>query len=369
MPGGDREDLAPRFEHRALPGRRDPRRGDAVRHVRGARDQGGQIGHDVDLHLRDPLGGQLHAKEPAPGLEDQIRRPDGGERDVEVGEGGHLPLRAGRQVVGPDVVPLGRPAIGEEIQPVVVPHRLGVVGRAAGDVLGVQRLEIEEPDLGRGPAPVALPRAEPAGLRGVGDAPPVGRQRAELPVRHGKPLGLTALDRDAVDLPKGGQAAPPVGGEEDPPAVRRPVEDPVVARMVRDAERRAAQGRDDVDVGVAVVVAAEGDLRAVGREPRKGFLPGRRAQLAGRAALLGDHPDVAGVDEGDLRLRDVGITQHPSVDLGPDRRRAQRDQQRQRSGEVAHLFPQDVGPRAPHSRSCSVPATTWTFGRPASFIT
>ena len=201
---------------------------------------------------------------------------------------------------------------------------------------------IEEPDLRRGSAPVALPRAEPAGLRGVGDAPPVGRQRAELAVGHGEPLRLTALDRDAVDLPEGGQAALPVGSQEDAPAVWRPVEDPVAARMVCDSRWCAAQGRDDVDVVVAVVVAAEGDVRAVGREPREGLFPGRRAQLAGRAALLGHHPDVAGVDEGDLRLGDVGIAQHPGVDLGPGRRRAQRNEQRQRSGEMAHLLPRGV---------------------------
>ncbi len=92
--------------------------------------------------------------------------------------------------------------------------------------------------------------------------------------------------------------------------------------MVGNAGQVAARGRHHVDVGVAVVVAAECDAAAVGREAGERLLPGRGAQSSGRSAALLDHPDVAGVDEGDVRVGDVRIAEHAGVDLRPGRGRA-----------------------------------------------
>jgi len=82
---------------------------------------------------------------------------------------------------------------------------------------------------------------------------------------------------------------------------------------MRQPPRNSAAGRDDVDVGVAVVVAAEGDQRAVGRELGEHLAALGRAEPPGRAPGLRHRPQIAGVDEDDLLGADVGKTQHARV--------------------------------------------------------
>src|SRR5205814_868414 len=62
----------------------------------------------------------------------------------------------------------------------------------------------------------------------------------------------------------------------------------------------AAFGRDHVDVGVAGVLAAEGDPLAVGGEVRVAGLTLEAGDAAGGAARALDDPDVVGVGEGDV---------------------------------------------------------------------
>ena len=51
--------------------------------------------------------------------------------------------------------------------------------------------------------------------------------------------------------------------EQDPLAVRMPADHAVRHRMMREPQRRTAGGRHDVDIGVAVVIGAVGELRSV----------------------------------------------------------------------------------------------------------
>jgi hypothetical protein len=67
--------------------------------------------------------------------------------------------------------------------------------------------------------------------------------------------------------------------------------------MVREPLRNAAGCRDDEDVGVAIVFAGEGDLRAVGREDRVGLDAGAGRQAGGVAAVAVNAPQIAGVGE------------------------------------------------------------------------
>ena len=69
--------------------------------------------------------------------------------------------------------------------------------------------------------------------------------------------------------------------------------------MPGEAFRLAPLGRHDVDVGVAGVVAAEGNPLAVGREVRVGGLALEAGQAARGAAGALDHPDVVRVGKGD----------------------------------------------------------------------
>src|SRR5207244_3551103 len=73
-------------------------------------------------------------------------------------------------------------------------------------------------------------------------------------------------------------------------------------------------GRNDINIQIAIVIAAEGDLRTVRREAWKRFFAFGRTESKGFAAALGDDPDITGINKGDLISRDVRITEHASID-------------------------------------------------------
>ena len=75
--------------------------------------------------------------------------------------------------------------------------------------------------------------------------------------------------------------------------------------------RRAAFGRHDVDLGVAVVLRSEGELLAVGREARERSVAGTARQAARHSALFGDGVKLARVTEDDLAAVGGGKTQEP----------------------------------------------------------
>ncbi len=193
---------------------------------------------------------------------------------------------------------------------------MAVVGVALADVGGLVVAEVEEPDLGSHAAPVALPGAEITADRHVGDGAAVGGDRAELAVRDRQPLRQTARGRDPQELAVPHLLGLHEAGNQDRFAVGIPVEHAIRQRVVRDALHLATGRRHDIDIDVAVVVGLEGDAVAVGREAGEPLLAGGRAQPRGYPAGLGNDPDIAGVHEGDMGVGDVGVTQHPRIDLG-----------------------------------------------------
>ena len=200
-----------------------------------------------------------------------------------------------------------------------MPHRERVVGVAVGEVRGLVRFEVEEPDVRVHPAAIPLPRAELAAPHGEGQGLAVGGDGAELGVGDGQLLGQPTVGADPVELVEPLPPALARRREEDV-AVRGPVHDAVVHRVVRQPRRVAAARGDDVDVGVAVVVGAEGDVLAVGREPGEQLLAARGREPLRRAAGFRGDPHVARVDERDVGLRDVRVAEHPGVHLGVDDR-------------------------------------------------
>jgi hypothetical protein len=90
--------------------------------------------------------------------------------------------------------------------------------------------------------------------------------------------------------------------------------------MPGQALRLATLRGDDVDVGVAGVLAAERDPLAVGGEMRIRRLALEAGQAARHAARTLDRPDIVGIGEGDLRCADRRHPQQfgrPAVGRGP----------------------------------------------------
>lgn len=315
----DADDLAARLEGGALAGRRDAGRLDQARHFFNPRLQRRAVGDHLHRHVHHLLSSELEAIQPAAGREDDVVRAERGEGDVVVAEVGHLPRRAVAPIERPEVLPLPGPAIGHEVDRVAVPHRELVDGHALRHVRRGEARQVERPDVRRPPAAIPLPRAVGLRLRHVGDARPVGRERPRLAVRHLQLLGHAPGGAGQIELVVALPSALAARGKQHALAVGMPVDDAVGHRMMGEAHGIAALRRDDVGVEVAVVVRGERDLAAIRREAGVLLFSTWRAEAHGNAAGLGHDPDVAGVDEGDLGGRDIGIPEHPGVDLGQGR--------------------------------------------------
>ncbi len=310
-----REDLAAGLEDRALALGREVRVADQAAGVLLPGPEGGLVRGHLHLHFHQLLRGQLHAVEAPAGLQHEVQGADGGEVDVEVPEEGDLLEGPGLRVIGPDVVPLVLVAVGEEVEDLPEPHGLGVVGApGAGQAAGGAPLQVEEPDL-RGHAPaVALPGPEVRGDGQVGQGAAVRGEGPELAVGDGQRFGQAPL---LGDLEEAAEAVPPrlhARGDEQGPAVREPAHHAVGHGVVGHAGGHTAGDGQDVDVLVAIVVAGEGDLPAVRGEAGEGLLPLGRREPVRQAPLLGDHPDVAGVGEGDPGGGHGGVAHQAGVD-------------------------------------------------------
>src|SRR6185503_20234795 len=95
-----------------------------------------------------------------------------------------------------------------------------------------------------------------------------------------------------------------------------------------------------------VVGGAVRELAAVGRETRKRFLAGRRAQPRRGAARFRDQPDIPCEDEGDLVGGHRRLTEHARIDLGQRRSggRRERGAEHERSDHES-ILPSGTMPR------------------------
>ena len=83
--------------------------------------------------------------------------------------------------------------------------------------------------------------------------------------------------------------------------------------MVRDAERHPAFRRERVEVAIAFVVAAEGDLGAVYAEARVAFGAWRASEGESSSAFPWNEPKIVCVDEHDARVADIWVAEHPCL--------------------------------------------------------
>jgi hypothetical protein len=142
-------------------------------------------------------------------------------------------------------------------------------------------------------------------LAPVGLAVAVDRELAAVR-RVGRPhahVGADVLRHPAVEADRVELSGPVFGavrGEEDPLRVRRPAEHRIVRRMRRQLPGRAAGGRDDVNVQVAVAIAGKRDPLPVGREARIDVARAVDGDAADVPAAVVRRPDVPEVGERDL---------------------------------------------------------------------
>ncbi len=290
------------------------------------------VRHHADFHLVILLRLQVQQVEPARVLEDDVPRPDAGEVHVELLEEGHLPELVVLEVAGPDVGALVLVAVGEEIERLPVPHRVGIGGGRVGQVAGGQLLQVEQPDVRVHAAAVTFPGAEIHADRHVGQRLAVRRNRPELAIRHRQLLRQPPLGRHAVKLVEPVLRAGHRGRVEDGLAVGIPSQHPVRRPVMGEPPGQAARRRHHVNVLIAVVIAGEGQQRAVRREARERLFALGRADPHRHAAALFRQPDVARIDEGDLGRRHRRLPHHPRINARGDHRLSLRRGREQPSG-------------------------------------
>jgi hypothetical protein len=214
-------------------------------------------------------------------------------------------------------------AVRAEIELRADPHRVEVVAARGGLRHAHDRMvgQAHDRDARHAAAAIALPlrqRLEHAGRHHrVRDALIVGRHVGIAPERDRQALGERApriggerIDDEQVRVAARVRIAPRA---EDDASLRVEALDDVLGAVPREALRRAARDGHDVDIDVAVVVGAECDRGAVGREARMRLDAfGGRQPVARRAVTVGD-PHVAVVDESDVRPADVRVGEQQGV--------------------------------------------------------
>ena len=330
--GRDGDDLAPELEDGPRAGRRHAVGEDPLGALDVAFAELGQVGGDADDEPAGSALGDIVEVERAGLLEDDLAGPGRGREDREVLELGQLVDLLRRGIEG-EQVELAV-AVGAEDDLAADPHRVDVVrpARGLGQLLDALIPGVEDPDAGETAAAVVLPLVECFGKRAVGDVPAVGGDLGVGGVGHFEHAGLAARDGHGEELGIGAVAGETGRGEQHRLAVRREAQDDVGRRVPGQALGDAAAGRDDVGVEIAVVLAAERDEPAVGREGGIGLRPDVRGQAADVAAFEVGRPKVVGVDEGDALGRDGRPGQHLRV-VGIDGPQAGRGAQAEDQGE------------------------------------
>ncbi|OQB54797.1 MAG: hypothetical protein BWX98_02219 [Candidatus Aminicenantes bacterium ADurb.Bin147] len=234
--------------------------------------------------------------------------------------------------------------VGPKVDHVPDPHRAGIVAAALGlgNFFVRQVVEVDDPDGRIRPPAVMLPLEE--GVRqGVGrHLFPVGRVDRPEGVRNPELFRESAFDGNGEQLLVPAGENLPGGREQDRLPVRSEALDDVRARVPGQPPGHAAGGRDDVDVGVAVVLGAEGDQSAVGRERRIGFDAQVGRQPPDVFSVEIGRPEVIGVMEGEAAFPDGRLSHHPRVaDVDPE---PEGDEGGQQGGRAARSDSHDPPP-------------------------
>ncbi len=272
-----------------------------------------QVGRHADFDPRVGLRDRVEPVQVAGLLEDNVATADGDVLHGKIGEVGQARelLRFG--VVGVDVVLAA--TIGAEEDGIADEIRIEIIAALAlglGQFLDSGRGHVVDPDARMSAAAIILPLAGHVALRAVGDLLAVGRIAGLEAVRDRQLLGHAAGQRhgEQLHVPVAEDLA--VGIEQDF-AVRREAANEVGAGMPGEPRHRAPGQWDRVDVGVAVVLGAEGDGLAVRRKDGVRFDADVASEPADVGAVEVGDPQVVGVDEGDVLGADGRLGEQAGV--------------------------------------------------------
>ncbi len=329
------DDLAAELEHRPRAGRRERGVADVARAFDESRPRFAQVRGNADRQRPRRRGAGVEHVQPARLLVDDP--PAAGRRaeDGKVVVPGQLPDRLRLRVVA-EQVELAVP-IRSKVHRVAHPHRIHVVRAVARlrDVLDGVIACLVQPDARRAAAAVVLPLQERRAERVVGDAPAVRRVGRARRVGNRQRLLDPAVHGNGEELREPGREDGARRREQHALAVGREPLHEVGAGVPREPHRHAALRGHHVHVGVPLVLRAERDPRAVGRERRTRFLTVVGREPPDVAAVQPRAPQISGVDEGHVlaarrRLRQQERVGHVDARVGsaarPEQRRRYDDQ-------------------------------------------
>ena len=340
------DDLAPRLEDRALSVRSDRRPADRAAHFLPARSRGQAVAPHANLQALDLLGVRVVGMNRPALLEHHHAGSAGNVPHVELTRGGHLLRLPRTRLVAPQVH--HSVAVGAEVDETTEPRREGVVGVLARDLLDVVRFGIVDPHPIGATSAVALPAAECVAKRGVGDAFRVRSVGGVRRTRNRERLRGAARDRRTVEARLRSARLAPARKDH----VRRvgvPTLDVVAAGVKREAPGDPAVDRQEVDVGVALVLRRVRHPRAVGAQVRA-RLP---AHVAGEAACIppaaGRDPEIVSVDEDDVLGGDRRVLQEECLVRGlRPRRRGREEHHAPHDGQEKRAHSSVNSSRQPH---------------------
>ena len=309
--GRGQVDVAARLENGRLAVVRYRHRVDVVARVDGAIRQRVAVAWHLDVDPAHLVRRRVEHVQPA-GLHEHDR-PAVGFRHlhVEVGEIRDLLHLLRHEVVREQVGDAALRPVGDEIQQVSDPHRVGVLADIVGDRCVGLRGEVVQPDIRVLAALVALPVVFLVSAAVVGQLRAVGRPGAQDAAVHGHRLGEAAVGRNRVELHDWPERVLVPRPEDDPRAVGRPAHRLQAGAHVGDPRRRAARCGDHVQVR-AFVLAREDDVLAVRRELRHVLAAGVACQPRRHATARGHRPEVVFPVEDDGVARDVGVLDEPA---------------------------------------------------------
>ena len=151
-------------------------------------------------------------------------------------------------------------AVGPEIELIAQPAGVGIIAARTGlgDGFDFMGFDIEQEDPRDGPATVMLPLAERLAERDIGDGSAIGGDGCFAGVGNGQARGKPAIDRDRKKLSVTSGVDFAAGSEQYRVAVRGEAQGGVISGVIGESAREATLGRDEVDVGIALVTAGEG---------------------------------------------------------------------------------------------------------------